>query len=403
MRLKYLSTIILISLGTTAYSAGIPKAPQSPLPATESGKAPGKNSAKGTDYVNNKVMSLGNITTEVEGDLTIITARLNKSPDWKEIALEEHGTFLQIKLPQTQIPASGEFLEGNGPFLRKMATFQLPEEDGALRLFLNQDAAKAKLATTAELLGDRVIITIDHKKLEQLIAPPAAKVEPTSADEIIAKTTVDKGTQAPSDIIAGSSKPSKETVKEATPGFDLQGQVTKVAAFCGGLFILLIGAHIARLKRRKVRSNFSSSENFEPVAMRVLSNISIGQKQKLTLVQVGGQQILLGVGPESINLITTIESRSKQSNFAGHLQAANPNAEIRLKAPEEISPPRPAKRTMTASNSTTNIRVEGPIKGGRVNIGVGEDGPRNMNAQPMRKDDDITRLLRDRLRNLPPG
>jgi hypothetical protein len=135
--------------------------------------------------------------------------------------------------------------------------------------------------------------------------------------------------------------------------------------------------------------------------MRVLSSIAVGQKQKLTLVQVGGQQLLIGVGPESINLITAIEPRPKVTNFANALESANPNAEIRLKAPEQVTPTRPTRKPISASTLPSHPTAS--IKGNSINVGIGEDGPINMKGQNGNKEADITKILRDRLRNLPPG
>jgi len=388
-----ISVIGGILLGASAFAASIPKLPQSPTPSAEPLKASSVVSPRA------KVTSLGLITTEVEGDLTIVTARLNKIPDWKEVVLEEHGTFLQVKLPQTQIPASGEFIDGNGPFLRKLATFQLPDEDGALRLFVNQDAAKAKLATTAELLGDRLVITIDHKKLEQLIAPQAVKQD--TATDIIGKTTVDKSSPAPSDLINAEAKPEKIAPTETSGVSNLAPQLTKLAGFCGIMFLALIAAHWARARRIKRSRGSFDRQAVEPVSLKVLSSVNIGPKQRLTLVQVGDQQILLGVSSESINLITTVEPKPRPNSFARQLDAANPNAEIRLKAAEDITTPRPQRRPAIAS--TTQTRSENTIKGGRINVGVGENGPQNLNSQTSHNEGDITKILRDRLRNLPPG
>lgn len=327
-----------ILLGTSALAANLPKTPQSPAPSAD----PVKMSAAAPRP---KVTALGAITTEVEGDLTIVTARLNKIPDWKEVPLEEHGTFLQIKLPQTQIPASGEFIDGNGPFLRKLATFQLPDEDGALRLFVNQDAEKAKLATTAELLGDRLIITIDHKKLEQLIAPQTAKQE-TAAD-IIAKTSVEKNAPAPSDLINTAPKAETQASSEISGMPNLAPQLMKVAAFCAVMFLGLIAAHWARARRIKKSRGSFDRPGPEPASLKVLSSVNIGPKQKLTLVQVGDQQILIGVSADAINMITTVESKPRQTSFARQLDAANPNADIRLKSAEDIAPSRPQRRPLT--------------------------------------------------------
>jgi flagellar biogenesis protein FliO len=340
-------------------------------------------------------ITLGAVTTEIDGDLTIVTARLNRSPDWKTLDIEEHGTFLQIKLLNTQVPASGEFLDGSGPFLRKLASFQTGADDGALRLFINQDAAKAKLATSAELLGDRIVITIDHKKLEQLISPTENKVIPAVVPP------VSSGEQQPA---LASSQPSTLSQAEnnrstALPSQNLHAQLAKGAAVCALLFIALLSAQFFKSRKTRRGGIAKSSDYLEPATMRVLSNISIGQKQKLTLVQVGGQQLLLGVTAESISLLTSIDQRAATTQFSRALENANPDAEIKLKSPAELNP---ATKRQPLTASTVKPRSLGPTKGSSINVAIGEDGPVNVRSNP-KKDDDITKILRDRLRNLPPG
>jgi flagellar biosynthetic protein FliO len=348
-----------------------------------------KNSSKSA------ALTLGAVTTEIDGDLTIVTARLNRSPDWKNLDIEEHGTFLQVKLPNTQVPASGEFLDGSGPFLRKLASFQTGVDDGALRLFINQDAAKAKLASSAELLGDRIVITIDHKKLEQLISPPENKVTPAVVQP------VSSGEQQ---TALTSSQPTTPTQTEnrrstALPSQNLHAQLTKGAAVCALLFIALLCAQFFKSRKARRGGAAKSNDYLEPATMRVLSSISIGQKQKLTLVQVGGQQLLLGVTAESINLLTSIDQRGTATQFSRALENANPDAEIKLKSPAELTP---AAKRQPLTASTVKARSLGPTKGSSINVAIGEDGPVNVRSNS-KKDDDITKILRDRLRNLPPG
>lgn len=340
-------------------------------------------------------LTLGAVTTEIDGDLTIVTARLNRSPDWKNLDIEEHGTFLQVKLPNTQVPASGEFLDGSGPFLRKLASFQTGVDDGALRLFINQDAAKAKLASSAELLGDRIVITIDHKRLEQLISPAENKVTPAVVQPL------SSGEQQ---TALASSQPSTPAQAEnmrapALPSQNLHAQLTKGAAVCALLFIALLCAQFFKSRKARRGVTAKSSDYLEPATMRVLSNISIGQKQKLTLVQVGGQQLLLGVTAESISLLTSIDQRATTTQFSRALENANPDAEIKLKSPAELTP---ATKRQPLTASTVKARSLGPTKGSSINVAIGEDGPVNVRSNS-KKDDDITKILRDRLRNLPPG
>lgn len=342
-------------------------------------------------------LTLGAVTTDVDGDLTIVTARLNRSPDWKNLELEEHGTFLQVKLPNTHVPASGEFLDGSGPFLRKLASFQTGVDDGALRLFINQDAAKAKLASSAELLGDRIVITIDHKKLEQLISSNDSKIAPAAAQPAVSNNA--QATAA--SPIAAQSNASTTEAKRSTelPSQNLYTQLTKGAAVCAILFIALLCAQFLRARKIRRGGIAKNGDYLEPATMRVLSTIPIGQKQKLTLVQVGGQQLLLGVTSESINLLTQIDSRPSVAQFSKALENANPNAEIKLKNPAELNAPT-KRQPLTAS--TVKPRTLGPTKGSNINVAIGEDGPVNVRGNS-KKDDDITKILRDRLRNLPPG
>lgn len=378
-----------------ALGENLPAKPQSVLQHSPAGKESSKSPAESAAVKQTAAVTLGAVTTEVEGDLTIVTARLNRSPQWKNIEIEEHGTFLQIKLPQTLIPASGEFLDGNGPFLRKLASFQVGSDDGALRLFINQDASKAKLATSAELLGDRIVVTIDHKKLEQLITPAQKTTTPETA------VAPNDKSSAPEVVTAAQplSAPAEATINtNVTENRQLHAQLTKGAGICALLFMCLLAAQFLKSRRARAKNQIKNAPQIEPVTMRVLSSISLGQKQKLTLVQVGSQQILLGLTPDNINLLTNIDDKNSHAGFARALETANPNAEVRLKNPGEIASGQ-ARKTLTApavkSRSIANNR------GSNINIAIGEDGPVDLKSS--KSEDDITKILRDRLRNLPPG
>jgi flagellar protein FliO/FliZ len=373
----------------------LPAKPQSELTHTSAGKESPKAPPEATVVKQTAAVTLGAVTTEVEGDLTIVTARLNRSPQWKDVEIEEHGTFLQIKLPQTLIPASGEFLDGNGPFLRKLASFQVGSDDGAIRLFINQDASKAKLATSAELLGDRIVVTIDHKKLEQLISP-AQKVNPSEAVPV----TSDRA-DTPEVVTAAQSVSTPAQAKintNVTENSQLYAQLTKGAGICALLFICLLTVQFIKSRRGRAKNQSKNSPQIEPVTMRVLSSISLGQKQKLTLVQVGNQQILLGLTPDNISLLKNIDDTNSQTRFARALETANPNAEVRLKNPGEITSGQ-ARKTLTTP--AVKSRSIGSNRGSNINIAIGEDGPVDLKSS--KSEDDITKILRDRLRNLPPG
>ena len=471
--ISYASFAFALTASAVGYSAGFPKGPQAPLqelenataqPAPKAANASKDRKGATTTNTNNtstataataerKALALGKIDTEVENDLTIITAKLSRQPTtWKELQIEDHGTFLQVKLPLTAIPNSGEFLDGNGPFLKKIATFQIGNDDGALRLFINQDAAKAKLATTAELIGERVIITIDHKKLEQLIQPgPKEKpvtvasaevttVLPAPAPATVAtKTAEQPAATVESPLEASKAAMSVSTAKAVTgaeaeaigPGedkLDLKGKLVTATLFCGAMLVMLVAAHVWKKKRRMAGKTFKGSTAMEPAPMRILSNLSLSSRQKLALVQVGSQQILLGVSQDNISFLTNVESganraKSTQASFGNHLLNADPNAEVKLKSTESLTRPL-QRRPADAATTTTAARPAAPrpkavgpetparpVTSSRVNYAVGDDGIADLRAKGIKNDkgesdqpfDDITKLIRDRLRNLPPS
>lgn len=56
-------------------------------------------------------------------------------------------------------------------------------------------------------------------------------------------------------------------------------------------------------------------------AMKIISHLSLGVKEKVILVSVGEQQILLGVTPHSINHLKTFESPVIEPSINGSVEA----------------------------------------------------------------------------------
>tara|TARA_R110002110_G_scaffold103899_1_gene262397 strand:- start:870 stop:1196 length:327 start_codon:yes stop_codon:yes gene_type:complete len=77
-------------------------------------------------------------------------------------------------------------------------------------------------------------------------------------------------------------------------------QVLQVALYLGLIvgLIMVMGFVAKRLGQK----NFHSGSG-----MRVVSSLPLGMKEKLVLVQVGDQQILIGVTPSNISRIESFE------------------------------------------------------------------------------------------------
>ncbi|MFT4767488.1 MAG: flagellar protein FliO/FliZ [Glaciecola sp.] len=67
-------------------------------------------------------------------------------------------------------------------------------------------------------------------------------------------------------------------------------------------------------------------------ALRVLGSVNVGQREKVVLMEVGGEQLLIGVAPGSVRRIHVLAepvlegvgSESASPDFAAVLRAANP-------------------------------------------------------------------------------
>jgi flagellar biogenesis protein FliO len=428
------SLITTISTALVVLSLGnISQANTEMMPNTEAtamAESVKKPQASATDLTNSKsapreALGIVRIEAEVENDQTFVTAKLSKLPSWRDLEIEEHGTFLQIKMPGTTVINSGEFIDGTGPYLKKIASFQVGESDAALRLFINQDASKAKLATSVELVGERIVVTIDHKKLEQLITPAAKTVaaskaleaSPLAGSESATKSTAEVS-RSPQNGVANSIK-SEPIVNVDSPSLLLRDKLITAAAFCAVMLLLLLGSTLYRNKRIKSKKASAEFASQSPAPMKILSHLNISPRQRLALVQVGSQQILIGVSPDQISFLTEVDQKPRQT-FNAQLLNASPSAEIKLKQVDE--PQNRPTRTVDPTSAPQKMAVRAkqiPVAkasttGNRINVAVGDAEEQSSNIKrslSQRSDkghadqpfDDITKLIRDRLRNLPPA
>ena len=77
-------------------------------------------------------------------------------------------------------------------------------------------------------------------------------------------------------------------------------QVVQVALYLGLIIGLIVV--IGFVAKRLGQHNFQSGG-----AMKIVSSLPLGIKEKLLLVQVGDQQILIGVTPSNISRIETFD------------------------------------------------------------------------------------------------
>jgi flagellar protein FliO/FliZ len=601
---KFFLVIVPIWLATSSATAQPSSSQSKTLPASTSGGS---------------MMTIGGIDGESDDAMSLINIRFVRKPSWTKLnEVQEHGSFLQIVLPNTIVPNPGEFYEGNSPYIQKIAAFQLTPNSAGVRLFTTENAAKTKQAANVELLGKRLVFTIDHVHMKELLAAktakrtvnsapkiitapaatvPAVKIstsdktaktvtaKPTgteetedlgtpkkdnsdkdnsdkdrsgndvsdfaevyknnieapaassaqvlvrrteevpeitapnitanssnsddekvpaaataevvpqakketpigtdeippldpkataaavkAANEVIATTEVRRDIPEPASLIkandATTEKVALDAVKTSAPHFgsnapNLRGRLIQVSIFSGAMLIFLA---LVWLVKPYLRKRGQTLGNEPIISMKTLASLPLAAKQKVSLIQVGDQQILLGVTPENVTFITTIKNgvntasvKATQSLLQGNSFAkllAEPEAESFEMRPSPFNqvsrsnnPERPVenqetKRPFKPTKPQTDLpqkqRLQtkpttAPItaaavasakaaqeartsitrpSSNRIAVSIGDDGitdhrkpnattaAANEHADGQKAIDDVTKMIREKLKNL---
>ncbi|MBM4250376.1 MAG: flagellar biosynthetic protein FliO [Deltaproteobacteria bacterium] len=389
-------------------------------------------------------LTLGTIDGEEDGSLSTINIRLNHEPTWSKLGpVQDHGSFLQLILPGTLVPEPGKFFDTETKVIPKVAAVQLTPSDAGLRFFVEKDAATVKQALETETLGNRIVLTIDHNKLQEananalasfpdkrkidVVGPP--QLSETTAEQVIASTQVTHDEPAPSERLKAEIK-ERQAVGHS--GFDFQSKLTQVSAFSAVMFALLIAVKMMRPFRRRRKSGADEFLDDGPVTIKTLASLNLAARQKVSLLQVGGEKILIGVTPENVSFLTTIGT-SSTNNHRAPVQKPVPPPMIQatkdfatqLSESSDAIPmklaPAPAKKPVAETKlSTPNPGV--PAVGSRVNIAISEEGIQTVAAPkaraatnkpsvkptasssspsaPQEAIDDVTRMIREKLKTL---
>lgn len=410
------------------------------------------------------LMTLGPIDGESDQKSSVITLRYDSKPTFAKPVVEAHGSFLQIVLPNTMVLKPGVFQEGNSPYIRKFAPFQLDEDTAALRMFVTKEAEGIAPAVTVDILENRVLVIVDHEKAEKSLAQSFNGVPVTggpSPEQVVKQTPVrsdipdpislmsevkpaDAAVAGPSPAAAPAAKaavaeaPGQAAAKETLNGADaaaaakaalktktaageeqpqaprwadgIETKMIAVTIFCA---LMLFGLIALKSWRKVAVKTLPPGETF---SLKTLATHALGPKQKITVIQVGQEQILLGVSPEGINFLTSL--RPQTENGGARSMPIDPSLYQKTLTP---SPKRPAlhesaeplaRPSMTRSEARpvreTKAASSGAEPGSSIRYGVGDEGIKNFKSKAAPRAEtsdesleDVTRLIRKKLKDLP--
>ncbi len=357
------------------------------------------------------LMTMGPMDAESDQKSTAITVRYDSKPGFDKPKIEAMGSFLQISLPNTLVPQPGQFVDAKSPYIRKFAAFQLDPQTAALRLFVSKDAAQLAPALSVDILENRVLIILDHIQAEKSLQPVIETVQPKPQEALapvaspspdIPKNQVPSTKSIVSEENVNEKKQTSGSIEEmARPNVDdgMKEKLVIVTVFLAVMLLLLIGL---KTWRRLMTKKWPLSPT-EGITVKTLATHPLGPKQKLTVVQVGQEQILLGVSPDQINFLSSLNKREDipvRSSYEMQPMPRNPS----------VAPPKREALAEPVSSKSASRRTGTPQEparsGSSISYGIGDDGIKNLkNSRPVQADqdsiEDVTKLIRKKLRDLP--
>ena len=331
--------------------------------------------------------SLGRIKdlkSESDNESSLISVMLKGQVSKKNIEIEEHGTFIQIKIPNATVLEPGKFYEGNSPFIRKIAIFDLNSNVAGIRLFVTQETSSIVGSVSTEVLKDRVLIHLNHRTVKALDSESIAK--PAT---VVSKKEIESTNAAQHVKNALSTKSvSHSSLKEKLI----------YTSVISGIFLLL--GLCSLVMKRFIPRRKDSNGDVLLSPMKTLATHPLAPKQNLTLVEVASQKILLAVSPDGISYLTTIEENKVKTQISQN-QSVDP-------APARPIISRPAPKlnpTLDSINRSTENKVES-VAERILNRAESPKDSVQTKIKSNRKDssrsiEDVTNLIRSKLKDLP--
>ncbi len=269
------------------------------------------STAKLLDESNKQYYILGKSDIEASNKLTMINVRLDKKPQGQNFTMENHDSFIQIRFPNTITPTPGNFIDSTSPYIKKMTFYQVTDTDSMARIFTTVEAKHVISSSEIDVLDNRVVLTLNHS----LLRP---KLEVLSSNLESPKTSTK--TMGPQSTLASISQDKSTNSILNTP--------LEKGAAVSMTFILLLLLYLTL--KRVVKNRRIYSENKEEIELKTLGHLNLSQKQRVSLLQIGTEKILISVTPENINLLMKYEDRKKVS-----LHPSYRNREVEYKSQQQ--------------------------------------------------------------------
>ncbi len=351
--------------------------------------------------------TLNSVESDADADVSRVTVVFSQPINSSKVALSEHGTFLQLEIADSQAAKPGTFMETSSPYFKKIAIFQPENSSSSIRIFAD-DALQIKQAIKMDVVENRIILTLNHKEFLALQQPKT-----TPPEQAVALQHADIATSQASEQSAKDAKEKVAALSNDSPKgvekMSLAANMRNASLFIAFLMILAIAAFYMK---GVIKSRKSLGSNSDMVSMKRLSTMALNAKQQLSLIEVGGEKLLLAVSNDSVSLITHIQKPEAPIKLSATKQMApeisGPAVRKALPSMESKSMDnrsfRPAdqdslpRKSMFQKNVDQENETSAPIKGNKINVRIDDSGANTNSADAIK---DVTSIIRQKMKDLP--
>lgn len=230
-----------------------------------------------------------------QDNLLNISVVFNSSIPSTDIKVIDYDTFLQINIPNTLVVESGKFFDIDTFIIKKMAIFQNTPLEVAIRLFVERGASELKEQLRLNFFDNEMVISFDLAKLR-------ATLEAINVNNV---------NQVAENVELSINTAAKEnnTVKNNTIIFKdtsvIKNKMIMIAVLSVMLLLILPIFYLYKIFFRKATKSLAEDSLTK---IKVVSSCILAPRHKLTLVEVAGQRFLLGVSADNINYLTKIDT-----------------------------------------------------------------------------------------------
>ncbi len=254
-------------------------------------------------------------------------------------------TYFEFKLPDSSVDQA-KFFDVDSEYIQKVGVYPTSSTSMGVRLFTDKDGSLERYQLSNLKLRDSTINfsfdKVGYLKLKEATSKQNEKIASTSQEEARENNTTtslastnnkEELNSKSNESVLGSSTlkllydKSQKSVKDNALNLKnsniIKDNIKSIAMF---LTIMVLGCLALYFSRRILGKGLSKKAD-AALKIKTLAVSSISPKQKISLVEVCGERILLGITPTNVSFITKVGQASSSLTLSSYNSKFSENTE----------------------------------------------------------------------------